>query len=156
MYLVSGPSPWKRPLPVYISNPAPREGSNTGSFCFNTEQPFTFFLTQFTYLLAHHSLTTDRISHVNGCPATHPHTHTHTHILNTDQYVHSSLNPHALSPCLAESPTHPCKRYPPLLLDSFDLFLFHHSPFVMFYLFLVPLSISAVTFSFARLQFSGH
>lgn len=134
MYLISGPAPWEKPLPVYISSPA-SERAQTQALSASIQSSLSFSLSQFIYLLTHYSLTTDRISH----------SHTHTHILNTDQYIHSPLNPQALSLlmlCLVLL-NHSCKHHHHPFFCTFPC-VFHHSPFLIFffYLFLLPLSIS--------------
>lgn len=79
-FLVSDPSPWKKPLPVYISYPAIQRGLKQQALSASTQSSLSFFLTQFIYLLTHYSPTTYRISHVYGCSATQPPTHTHTYL----------------------------------------------------------------------------
>ncbi len=143
-YLVSGPSPWKKPLPVYISNPAP-ERAETQALSASVQSSLSFFLPQFIYLLTHYSPTTGRISHVHGCPATHPHTHTHTHTswTLTNTLIHH-LTHIMLCHCRPVLLNHSCKHHRPLLLDLPLSFFPSHvfSLLSICYLFLVPLSIS--------------
>lgn len=60
-YLVLGPLHAKNPLPVYISNPAPKRTKHR-LFLLHYREAFHFCTTQFIFLLTHYSLTTDRIS----------------------------------------------------------------------------------------------
>lgn len=161
MHLVSGPSPWKQPLPVYISSPAPSEGSHTGPFCFNTERPFMSPAS--VYLPSPPILPPQ-----TGPPAA---THTLKHTMTADQYiihVAVTLSWWVTPVGITASPLFG------FFFTSFPSFffplIFHHLPLFNFlkhtvFIFLhytwchfpfVQFPLSAVTSSFAVQQFSGH
>lgn len=118
--LVAHP-PWKKPLPVYISSPAP-ERAQTQALSASTEQPFmsphTVYLPLLTILP----------------PQTQPldrHTHTHTHIMKTDRYIiHVTATPVLLNHSPPFSPFwNLFFFFLPLSSSFFFPCVFHHSPF---------------------------
>lgn len=82
MHLVSGPSPWKQPLPVYISSPAPQR-AHTQALSASIQSSLSCPLPQFIYL---HPL----FSHLRQ--VLWAATHTLKHTMTADQYIiHSGV-----------------------------------------------------------------
>lgn len=144
MYSVSGPSPWKKPLPVYISSPAPPVRSQTQALSAPIQSSLSFFFPHSVYLPSHSLFS----HHRQNLTCVRLHTHTHT----DHRYIHSTRR--MLCHCRPVLLNHSCKPPP----SSFPC-VFHHYTFLLlpFLCATFHVSISILLWrDFTLLQFSGH